>query len=300
MIQILTYDNKVGIVKDAILLKTIVDSSGHSSSIEYIDKLKPDIKCEIGIWIQNFDLNYLSNFKKNIFFINEEWAGNYELNNLHLFDYVICKSLYAKSLLSHVPNIVYLPFLSRNCYDPSVNRTDKYLHFMGRSIQKNTDLVLNQNINITLIDSYNRYRPNSNFNHINTYQTDDQIIELLNSHEVHICCSLYESWGHYMFEGLSTGAEIICSDIPMFKEQLDPELVHFIPTHEKIDMSYIYCSDNVNNLYRYRKSFFVDETYFHQYVKNFKPIGKNEDRRRLFNDIMSKNKLQMMSFFKNI
>jgi hypothetical protein len=294
--SILTFNNYVGILTDAILLKKIIRKN---VEIKFLNEIDVAYKSDVGIWIQNYYIELLENFKINILYFNEEWY-DYDVNDLKKFDYVICKSKFSHSLIKNYCNAIYLPFISKNYYDDSVLKSGRYIHFMGRSIQKNTELVLKQNIDFTLIDPYNRYRPNLKVQHINSYQSEDQIRNLLNSHEVHICCSLYESWGHYMFEGLSTGAEIICSDIPVFKEQLDPELVHFIPTHEKIDMSYIYCSDNVNNLYRYRKSFFVDETYFHQYVKNFKPIGKNEDRRRLFNDIMSKNKLQMMSFFKNI
>ena len=151
-----------------------------------------------------------------------------------------------------------------------------------------------------MVDPYNRYRPNLNFDHINTYQTDDQIKNILNSHNIHICCSLYESWGHYLFEGLSTGAEIICSDIPTFREHLDPDLVHFIPTEDKIDMSYLYCSDNTNHTFKFRKSFFVDKNYFKKYIENFKPINKNKQRRELFKKIINQNKNLIIDFFKNI
>ena len=146
----------------------------------------------------------------------------------------------------------------------------------------------------------NRYKPGKNFNHINSYQNTDQICHPLNSHNIHICCSIYESWGHYLFEGLSTGAEIICSDIPVFKEQLNPDLVHFIPTHEKIDMSYLYCSDNATNLYKFRKAFFVDKDYFKNYIENFRPIGKNQERSNLFNDIINNNINLISNFFKNL
>jgi hypothetical protein len=302
-INILTYNNGVGIVTDAFLLKKIIENNiTENVTVEFINE---DIKnADVGVWIQNFDINHLSNFKKNIFFINEEWSGTQELNNLNLFDHVICKSKYAYNLIINYTkfnkNIIYIPFVSRNFHDKNISKNRKCLHFMGRSIQKNTEVVLNQNVNITLIDPYNRYRPNTNFDHINTYQTDEQINYLLNSHNIHICCSLYESWGHYLFEGLSTGAEIICSDIPIFKEQLDPDLVHFIPTQEKIDTSYLYCSDNVDNKFMIRKSFFVNENYFKNYIENFKPIGKYEERIKLFNNIIDNNSKKIVNFFKNI
>jgi glycosyltransferase involved in cell wall biosynthesis len=301
--NILTYDNRVGIVTDAFLLKVIIeDEIIENVNVQFINNNIQ--KSDIGIWIQNFEINLLNRFKKNVFFINEEWSGEYELNNLNLFDYVICKSKYAYDLLINYTkfnkNIIYLPFISRNFFNKNVLKDKKYLHFMGRSIQKNTELILDQNVDITLIDPDNRYNPNQNFNHINSYQTNDQLQNVLNSHNIHICCSLYESWGHYLFEGMSTGAEIICSDIPVFKEQLDPDLVHFIPTQEKIDASYLYCSDNINNKFMIRKSFFVNKNYFKNYIENFKPIGKNQERTKLFNYIMHKNKISILNFLKNI
>jgi len=298
--KVLTYNNQVGIVTDAELLVSLIKNNIICDvKMEFIDQMVHE-KCDVGIWIQNFNINLLHLFRKNIFFINEEWAGKHELSNLNLFDHVVCKSKYAYDIIKNYCNAIYLPFISKDLYNPNIKRTNSFLHFMGRSIQKNTELVLNQEIPITLIDPYNRYKPNPNFNHINVYQTKEHLLNLLNSHNIHICCSLYESWGHYLFEGLSTGAEIICSDIPVFKEQLDPELVHFIPTHEKIDMSYMYCSDNTNNVYKFRKSFFVYKDYFKNYIENFKPIGKNEERRKLFNNIIKKNEEFIKYFFKNI
>lgn len=293
--SLLTFNNYVGLATDVFILKDILCDA----NIVFLDNFNPSHKSDVGIWIQNYYGHFLENFKINVFYINEEWF-DYPIEDLKRFNYVICKSKYAYDMVKSYCNAIYLPFVSKDLYNPNIERIDQFLHFMGRSIQKNTELVLNQQNAITLIDPYNRYNPPPNFNHVNTYQTTEEITHLLNSHNIHICCSLYESWGHYLFEGLSTGAEIICSDIPVFREQLDTNLVHFIPTQEKIDMSYMYCSDNVNNLYTFRKAFFIDENYFREYIENFKPIGKNEERRKLFKYIVDKNKNQLINFFNSI
>jgi hypothetical protein len=111
---------------------------------------------------------------------------------------------------------------------------------------------------------------------------------------------LYESWGHYLYEGLSTGSEIICSDIPVFREQLDPDLVHFIPTTESIDLNYQYDLDNVNKTFPMRKSFHVDREIYINIIKDFKPKGSNKTRRFLFKQIIDKNSKSLIDFFKNI
>ena len=292
---LLTFNNYVGIVTDAIILKNLLIDA----DIVFLDNVNPTHKSKVGIWIQNYYGHLLENFKINVFYINEEWF-DYPIEDLKKFNYVICKSKYTYDIIKNQCNAIHLPFLSKNFYNPNISRSNSFLHFAGRSIQKNTELILNQQIPITLIDPYYRYKPNLNFNHINTYQTTEEINNLLNSHNIHICCSLYESWGHYLFEGLSTGAEIICSDIPVFREQLDPQLVHFITTNEKIDHSYLYCNDNKNNLYPLRRSFFIDESMFKDIIYNFKPIGKNEERRKLFKNIIDKNSGKLKEFFRNL
>lgn len=299
--NILTYNNGVGIVTDAILLKNLIENYiCESVQIMFLDNINSDLNADVGIWIQNYDINLLHHYKKNIFFINEEWVGTWELESLHLFDQVICKSQYAKNLLKSYNNITYIPFISKDVYNHNVKRSNNFLHFMGRSIQKNTELVLKQSVPITLIDPYNRYKPPSNFTHINSYQTNESISSLLNSHNIHICCSLYESWGHYLFEGLSTGNEIICSDIPAFKENLDPDLVHFIPCVEATNSEYLFNTDNINNTFILRHSYYVNPLIFEHTLIDFKPKGRSEERRLLYQHIINNSKNKLINFFKNI
>ena len=298
-LSILTFNNYVGIVTDALILKKIICELNIDVEIIFLESFDKSYKSDVGIWIQNYCNNLLENFKINIFYINEEWF-DYPIEDLKKFDCVICKSKYSYNIIKNYCNAVYIPFISKNFYVENNSQSASFLHFMGRSIQKNTELVLNQTYPITLIDPYNRYRPNLNFNHINTYQSNEKISCLLNSHNIHICCSLYESWGHYLFEGLSTGAEIICSNIPVFEEQLDPDLVHFLPTTEKIDESYMYCCDNKNNLYPFRKSFFVNESQFKNKIENFEPIGKSEERRKLFKNIIDNNSKKIKCFIESL
>ena len=298
--NILTYNNGVGIVTDAILLKDLIyNNISEQVEVKFVGEHSIET-ADVGIWIQNFDINLLNLFKKNIFFINEEWAGINELSNLHLFDYVVCKSKYAQTLLKSYCNVIYIPFISRNFYSPVVERRNQFLHFVGKSIQKNTELVLSLKNQLTLIDPYNRYKVCKNVNHINEYQSTDQLVNLLNSHNIHICCSLYESWGHYLYEGLSTGNEIICSDIPAFTENLDPDLVQFVPTKINLDYTYSFDKQNQNGGFPIRQSFHIEQQHLKDIIDNFEPIGKNEERRKLFKNIIDKNSGKLIEFFKNL
>ena len=59
-ISILTYNNKVGIVTDAMLLKKILEEIYVTTSIIFIDKIQSVPNNDVGIWIQDFDYNYLN------------------------------------------------------------------------------------------------------------------------------------------------------------------------------------------------------------------------------------------------
>jgi len=310
-VKLLTYNNRAGIVIDAMLLQNLIQKNVTENAdilfIEHMGKnwavpnYVADETGDVGIWIQNPRYDYLQNFKKNIWFVNEEWAGADDLKKIDQFDYIVVKTEYARKLLEPIrPDVVCLPLLSYDFYDPAIAREQKFLHFNGRAIQKNTEAIMRQKVPITVVDTTKRFVTPSNVEYITQYMIKRDIKKMLNRHSVHICPSLYESWGHYLYEGLSTGAEIICSDIPSFSEHLDPSLVRIIPTVEKIDLDYHYCKDNLPGSFPLRKAFFLDEEKLTNVLENFEPIGREQERRDMFHDIMLKNSNRLIDFFKNI
>ena len=164
--------------------------------------------------------------------------------------------------------------------------TNKILHFKGKSIQKNTESVKDLNC-VNILDSS-----------IN-YLSDNDITYNLNNHDIHICCSLYEAWGHYLWEAMSCGKLVICSEIPVFKEHLDPELVKFIPIKDV-------CSHNMNyeflntNDYKLRKGYIVDEVKVKELLSNKNELlefqKKNKELiREYFLYINEKNKQKFLN-----
>jgi len=242
-INIYYWNNGVGLVNDSILIKYIL--KGYDVVTYDIISTLPHIRnCDIGIHIQNFKLECLHKNNINIFIINEEWLTNYEILHINKLDYIFTKSSYAKSLLDlYHKNVINTGFFSLDRHFFPKN-TNEILHFKGKSIQKNTELVNGLN-HVKILDS--------NIN----YLSDNDITYNLNNHDIHICCSLYEAWGHYLWEAMSCGKLVICSEIPVFKEYLDPELVKFIPIKDV-------CSHNINyeflntNDYKLRKGYIVD------------------------------------------
>ena len=243
-INVYYWNNGVGIVNDAILLRTILknyDIKLYDMSINTI--CRPS---DLGIFIQNIWTEQIDKNKKNVYIVNEEWLNDEEKSCLNRFNYIFVKSSYAKLLLdSYHKNVICTGFFSLDRYFFPKN-TNEILHFKGKSIQKNTELVKDLNC-INILDSS-----------IN-YLSDNDVTYNLNNHDIHICCSLYEAWGHYLWEAMSCGKLVICSEIPVFKEYLNPELVKFIPTKNTYDYNTEYEFLNTKN-YKLRKGYIVDDT----------------------------------------
>lgn len=251
-INVYYWNNGVGIVNDAILLKDLFkkyDVRLYDMSIqnEYRNS-------DVGIFIQNIWIEQLDTNKKNVYIVNEEWLNDSEISCLHRFDYIFTKSSYAKSLLDqHHKNVINTGFFSLDRYY-FPNHTNKFLHFKGKSIQKNTELVEDFDY-INVLDS--------NID----YLSDNDVTFNLNNHDIHVCCSLYEAWGHYLWEAMSCGKLVICSEIPVFKEYLDPDLVKFIPTKEVYTYNEKYKFLNTN-YYKLRKGYVVDDFKFKELIDN--------------------------------
>ena len=131
------------------------------------------------------------------------------------------------------------------------------------------------------------------------YLSDNDVTYNLNNHDIHICCSLYEAWGHYLWEAMSCGKLVICSEIPVFKEYLDPNLVKFIPIKDV-------CSHNMNyeflntNDYKLRKGYIVDEVKVKELFSNKNELlefqkKNNELIREYFLYINEKNKQKFLN-----
>lgn len=288
-INVYYWNNGVGIVNDAILLKTVLkyyDVKLYDMSINTISR-----PSDLGIFIQNIWTEQIDKNKKNVYIVNEEWLNDEEKSCLNRFNYIFVKSSYAKLLLDpYHKNVICTGFFSLDRYFFPKN-TNEILHFKGKSIQKNTELVKDLNY-VNILDSS-----------IN-YLSDNDITYNLNNHDIHICCSLYEAWGHYLWEAMSCGKLVICSEIPVFKEYLNPELVKFIPTKNTYDYNTEYEFLNTKN-YKLRKGYIADDTKVKELLSKKDELlefqKKNCDNiRQHFLDINKINKQKFLDIFKYI
>lgn len=279
-INVYYWNNGVGVVNHSRLMKSLLHEY---DVVEYDISIKNEYrKGDLGIFIQNILPDQFENNKKNVYIVCEEWLTEFELKFINEFDSVFVHSNYAKKLLvSYHRNVFNIGFFSLDRYFFPKN-TKKILHFKGKSIQKNYELVYNFKDVINIIDSEQNYL------------NENEVIQNLNSHDIHICCSLYESWGHYLWEALSCGKLVICSEIPVFKEYLDCNLVKFVSTDKIVKF------DSINRFlnktdYPFRTGYFVNNIEFKKYIDNreelFQFQQKNKENiRNYFLDVTNKNK----------
>ena len=289
-INIYYFDNGVGMVSDSILIKNVL----YEYDVVTYNVSKNNVyrSSDIGIFIQNVWMDCLDHNQKNIYIVNEEWLNPDEIFYMKEFDHLIVKSEYAKQLLiNEHKSVIKTGFFSldRNFFPKNTN---KILHFKGKSKQKNTELVKN-NKDVLILDS-----------DIN-YLSENDLVYELNNHDIHICCSLYEGWGHYLWEAMSCGKLVICSEVPVFMEYLDPELVKFIPTngiYKKV-MGYEFLDTKI--YYKYRRGYFVDEYIFKETLKDKNVLlefqKKNSEKiRSYFLQINKTNKETFLNMIKFI
>jgi hypothetical protein len=290
-INLYYWNNGVGVVNHSKLIKTLLYEY---DVISYDISIKNEYrKSDLGIFIQNILPEEFENNKQNIYIVCEEWLTSFEMSHIDWFDYIFVHSNHAKNLLLSLyhKNVINTGFFSLDRYFFPTN-TKELLHLKGKSIQKNTELVWNYKKDINILDSSHKYL------------SENELIHELNRHDIHICCSLYESWGHYLWEAMSCGKLVICSEIPVFKEYLNPDLVKFVPIKNIYDFVINYEFLNTKN-YKFRKGYFVDNFKFNELLNNkenlFEFQKRNSDNiRQHFLDVNKTNKQKFLETIKFI
>lgn len=172
--------------------------------------------------------------RENWFIPNSEWYDSLNDRFLSRMTKIICKTTDCYAIWSQKvgpEKCVYTSFEARDLYRPEIPRELKCLHIAGKSEYKNTEAVLGAwrmmrpgNLDplphltaivrapcfdnqFTLQASF----PDKNVTHL-TKVTDEEVIQLMNSHQIHVIPSMYEGFGHVIHEGLGCDATVITTD----------------------------------------------------------------------------------------
>lgn len=226
-ITLVSRNNGVGLSTDMALLTELFSQAGHR--VHRVDWRVPRIaKCDVVIFLELFNPNLLKFANKSVGIFNPEWFLGQWKPWVAKLSQVWAKSESAVDIFTPMnPQTVYTGFLSRDLYEPSVQRKTKVLHMQGHSADKNTERVLEAWAafpdlpQLTVLSHTAKAVPKGvvRLSRI----PEHQLRVVLNEHDIHLCPSRVEGWGHYISEALSTGAYTITTDMSPMNEHVKPE-----------------------------------------------------------------------------
>lgn len=185
---------------------------------------------------------------------------NYVIPNLELTvfsdaviskaDGALCKTRHAVPKLNPLLNDVeYIGFTSVDRYSPMEEPRDwnAFLHLAGKSPFKGTRVLLDTWLqhpewpSLTVVQApvtggttMSRTIRNTevvapNIRHILRRLGEDELLQLQNTHGIHIQPSDAEGFGHVIVEAMSTGALVVTTDAPPMNEFIDPTRGVMVP-----------------------------------------------------------------------
>lgn len=222
MINIIYVDNGVGLTKDANLLKSILESAGHQ--VNLIDKfqVRKFGKADIAIHLEICQSDFFGLGKTNIYIPNPEWYQWGWDKFLNKYQVIVAKTHDCERIFkSKHLNVVYTGFTSEDRYKPCT-KFFTYLHSAGQSETKGTKHVYeawkqNSFKNCVLLSKKYKYASLKNLKS-GQWAPENEYKDIQNMCLVHICPSLYEGFGHYINEAMSTGAVIVTTDAEPMRE----------------------------------------------------------------------------------
>lgn len=230
--------------------------------------------------------------KINIIIPNQEWLTITDLELLKQCELVVCKTRYCHKLLENYnKNRIFTGFISEDLFFPSP-KSNKILHFKGKSRQKNTRCLINN-------DKVVIYDPTREFvgsNTINYHLIEPEKGHVLNWYGYHACPSLNEGWGHYVYEGLGCGATPILTNAPFFDE-IPRDLAIFIPASKRIDDSCWFSSTKQKLKFPLRESYFVKNDHIEIIIGLLSSPKFNKESRNFFLESSGSAKILISKLF---
>lgn len=218
------------------------------------DEFHPLSKVKIQIFLEHVHPKALQYGEINIFVPNLEWCNGRDygllLQRPDIKIMAKTKSAFDTLRSAFGERVAYIPWCSVDMFDTTIQRTDDWLHVKGVSRLKQSQVLLDTWLRhpewptLHIVSNGNSDRngfleipvPAQIANNIILHQrtlSRGELKALMNMCSYHVCPSLVEGFGHYIHEGMSTGATVITTNgCPM------NELVHtpwsLIPSNKSI------------------------------------------------------------------
>lgn len=237
-VHLVSNDNGVGLTTDMELLEGMLTEAGYLVRRHHWRTTVME-RCDIAIFLEMYSPALARYADKKIGIFNLEWFPTVWRPHLRTFHQLWAKSreaedVYGKfGLRSH-----YTGFMSRDLNDPAVPRTDTCLHLKGKSSLKGTEAVLeawdafDDLPELTIIASEPMNVP-KNVRLLPRIPQEDLLREI-NRHRIHVCPSKSEGWGHYITEGMSTGAIVITTNASPMSDHVQTDRGFLLPVRGTI------------------------------------------------------------------
>lgn len=213
-VNILYVNNGVGLTKDALILKSILEKEYDVFLVDKTKLLKAS-QADIAIHLEHVYFQYFRLGKKNIYFPNAEWYQGGWNRYLYNFNVVCAKTHDCERIFKqkHL-NVVYTGFTSIDKFDPTIDKKKAYIHAAGKSSAKHTNEVYNAWLpEFGKIVMLSHYKNKSKENILCKDWIDGKLLNnVQNACLIHVCPSSYEGFGHYINEALSCGAVIVTTN----------------------------------------------------------------------------------------
>lgn len=227
-INILSRDlyNGSGKEADVAIIKEELERLGHQ--VQLFDYIKePQIaSADINLFLAKFETNFFPTAKLNWLLANPDFCYA-SLEEIQQLDLVLCKTDECLRIFKSISKqVYYLGFTSLDCHRPDRAKNFlAYLHLAGKSPMKGTGEVLEGWRNHPELPELLLIKRESNATNIpenvqliTKRVPRDSLLSIQNECGIHLCPSKTEGFGHYIVEGMSTGAVVITTDAPPMNE----------------------------------------------------------------------------------
>lgn len=232
--------NGIGLELEYNLLRKFLKDRGHTvNGIQWTESIKGLPKADLMIWLEVVTPHLVPLAPEHWLIVNPEWLRNEWLTEVRkpYFTKILCKTKDALHICEELTGKAhYIGFMTRDNYDKTVARERRFLHVGGNGGHRNTQAVIDAwadyryydgnpdgNMKLTVVSR----KFNDTIEDVTFIQraTDEQLVELQNSHLFHLYPSAYEGFGHALHEGLMVGAVVLTTDAPPMNEFECPFLV---------------------------------------------------------------------------
>jgi hypothetical protein len=229
-----------GLEREALLLRDLLRANdAYTVLIHYTDYANATlVRADVNIFLEVVMPNVLHLSRENWLAPNCEWWNPINDRFLPQFTKILCKTQDCYRIWCQkvgAAKCVYTGFEARDLYRPEIPRENKFLHLAGESEFKNTEAVITawksgnwgvKPFPLTVVTRQKRYQDlcreltgdRKDRIKLITRASEEELVELMNSHRFHVLPAAYEGFGHALHEGIGCGALMITTDAAPMSE----------------------------------------------------------------------------------